>query len=223
MKRARNPRRETAAAAAQTPADLRPSRAPLPHLLRGVLLWLVPVWALWTAATPAYNRFLLGSAENLVRLTESPDVTDLHRHPDNRHDAYVQRRDFPPAKSLVHAFRVTDVHFHLVLLGALFLGVPGLPWRQKLGNLGVALLVAVFFHLILIFFVVKSVYATQLGAWSLEHYGPFARNAYGLGRHLLDLPFKLALPFALWAAFYLPAVLPVVTDDGGGPDRGTTR
>jgi hypothetical protein len=184
---------------------------PLVRLLGGLLLWLLPVWAVWNVATPAYNRFLLGSAENLVQLTESPDVTDLHRHPDNRHDAYVERRDFPPAKALVHAFRVTDVHFHLVLLGALFLAVPGIPWKQKLGNLGVALLAAVFFHLFLLFFIVKAAYAAQLGPWSLEHYGPFARNFYGLGKHLLDLPFKLALPFALWLAFYLR----LVTGDPG--------
>ena len=54
---------------------------------------------------------------------------------------------------------------------------------------------------------VKVAYATQLGTWSLEHYGPFARNFWGLLHHLLDLPFKLALPFALWAAFYLPLLL----------------
>ena len=50
--------------------------------------------------------------------------------------------------------------------------------------------------------------ATQLGSWSLEHYGAFARNAYGLGKHLADLPFKLAFPLVLWTAFYWPLVAP---------------
>ena len=54
-----------------------------------------------------------------------------------------------------------------------------------------------------LFFWVKFAYATQLGAWSAAHYGPFARNFWGLGKHVLDLPVKLALPFALWAGFYL--------------------
>lgn len=173
------------------------------RLIRNVLLCLVPVWAVWALLTPGYNRFLMAAAGNVVRLTESPDATDLLAHPQSRHAAYVARRDFPPARRLVHQLRVTDVHFHLVLLGALFLGVPGVPWRERLANLGQAVLITVFFDLLLLFFVVKSVYATGLGEWSLAHYGAFARNFYGLGRHLLDLPFKLALPFLLWAGFYL--------------------
>jgi len=82
------------------------------------------------------------------------------------------------------------------------------PWRQRWANLGWALLVAVFFHLLLVLLWVKFTYATQLGAWSLAHYGPLARNFWGLGKHLLDLPVKLALPLVLWAAFYLRRLLP---------------
>ena len=169
-------------------------------LIRNVLLLLIPVWLVWALLTPVYNRFLLVSARNLVRLTESPNVTDLPRRDD--HFAYVQRLDFPPAKSLVHSFRVTDLHFHFVLLGALFLAVPGIPWRERLSNFGWACLITIFFDIFLLFFYVKFVYATQLGEWSLTHYGAFARNFWGLGKHLLDLPFKLSLPLLLWAGFY---------------------
>jgi hypothetical protein len=175
------------------------------RLIRNVLLALIPVWLVWTLLTPIYNRVLLVSARNLLHLTESPNVTDLPRRDD--HFAYVQRLDFPPAKSLVHSFRVTDLHFHFVLLGALFLAVPGIAWRERMGNFGVACLITVFFDLFLLFFYVKFVYATQLGDWSLTHYGPFARNFWGLGKHLLDLPFKLSLPLVLWAAFYLRRLL----------------
>lgn len=171
------------------------------RLVRNILLWLLPAWAAWMLLTPVYNRFLLTAAENLLQISESPNVTDLY--PRGRHDAFIARRDFPPAKSLVQSFRVTDLHFHLVLLAALFLAVPDVPWRKRLENLGWAVLVTVFFDLFLCFFVVKATYATRLGAWSLEHYGPFARNFYGLGRHLLDLPFKLGLPLLLWSGFYL--------------------
>ncbi|HYG64749.1 MAG TPA: hypothetical protein VEL74_19370, partial [Thermoanaerobaculia bacterium] len=76
-------------------------------------------------------------------------------------------------------------------------------WRRRLESLGWASLATVFFDLFLILFQVKAVYATQLGDWSANHYGPVARNLYGLGRHLLDLPFKLGLPLLLWAGFYL--------------------
>jgi hypothetical protein len=177
------------------------------RFLRNVLLWLVPVGLLWLLITPVYNQILLTAGGNLVRLTESPDVTDLVRHPTSYHHAYVSRRDFPPVRRLVHQFRTTDVHFHLVLLGVLFLAVPGVAWRRKIENLGWAVLITIFFDLFVLFFMVKSVYATGLGDWSLAHYGPVARNVYGLANHLMDLPFKLALPFVLWAGFYLGDLL----------------
>jgi hypothetical protein len=202
------PPRESRSAAAPRPAA--PQRNWAARLIRNVLLALVPVWLVWALLTPVYNRILLGSGRNLLHLTESPNVTDLPRR--DAHFAYIQRLDFPPAKSLVHSFRVTDLHFHFVLLGALFLGVPGIPWRERLGNFGWACLITVFFVL---FFYVKFVYATQLGDWSLSHYGPFARNFWGLGKHLLDLPFKLALPLLLWAGFYLRPLL-----GSGAPDHG---
>jgi hypothetical protein len=193
-------------------AAARPRRSWGSLFIRNALLWLVPVALLWVLFTPVYNRFLLGSAETLARWTESPDVTNLLRKDD--HFAYIARLDFPPSRSLVHSFRVTDVHFHLVMLGTLFLAVPGVPWRRRLENLGWAVLITVFFDILLIFFYVKFTYATQLGDWSLAHYGAFARNFWGLGKHLLDLPFKFALPFVLWVAFYLRDMMAGVTGLG---------
>jgi hypothetical protein len=175
------------------------------RLIRNILLWIVPVWLVWMALTPIYNRFLATAGENLLLMAESPNVTDLLVQ--GAHTAHIQRRDFPPSRSLVRSIRVTDLHFHLVLLATLFLAVPGVPWRERLSNLAWAVLIAVFFHLLLLFFWVKFVYATQLGSWSVAHYGPFARNLYGLGKHLLDLPFKLSLPLVLWAAFYIGRML----------------
>ena len=174
-------------------------------LIRNTLLWLLPVVALWMAVTPLYNRFLLKAAENVANLTESPNVTELLRK--DAHFAFVSRLDFPPSKSVVHSFRVTDAHFHLVLLGALFLAVPGVSWKKKLENLAWALLITAFFDILLVFSYVKFAYATQLGSWSLANYGPFARNFWGMFRHLMDLPFKLALPFVLWAGFYVGTLL----------------
>lgn len=171
-------------------------------LIRNTLLWLVPVAVLWWFATPVYNRILVDTAVHVLHLFEHPAVTELPAKGD--HDAYVVRRDFPPARSLVHPFRVTDVHFHLLLLCALFLAVPRLPWRERLENLAIAVAITVVYDIVLVVFIVEFAYATQLGAWSLAHYGAFARNFFGLGKHLLDLPFKLALPLLLWCAFYLP-------------------
>jgi hypothetical protein len=176
------------------------------RLIRNILLWIVPAALVWMLLTPGYNRFLKTAAENLLLLSESPNVTDLLIQ--DPHTTHIRRRDFPPSRSVVGQVRVTDLHFHLVLLAALFLAVPDIPWRERLSNLGWAVLIAVFFHLLLLFFWVKFVYATQLGSWSLAHYGPFARNLFGLGKHLLDLPFKLSLPLVLWAAFYIGRLLP---------------
>jgi hypothetical protein len=183
-----------------TVAKVRPRSWPL-LFIRNALLWVLPVALLWALTAPVYNQFLLISAENLSHWTESPNVTDLLRR--DEHFAFISRLDFPPAKSIVHSFRVTDVHFHLVMLGALFLAVPGIPWRRRLENLGWALLATIFYDIFLIFFYVKAEYAAGIGDWSLRHYGPFSRNFYALAKHLLDLPFKFSLPFLLWAGFYL--------------------
>jgi hypothetical protein len=176
------------------------------RLARNLLLWLVPVTIVWILVTPVYNQFLITAGENLLHLLESPDVTDLVAH--ETHHALVLRRDFPADHSRVYSIRVTDLHFHLILLGVLFLAVPGVPLRERLGNLGWALLISVFFHLALIFFWVKFAYATQLGSWSLEHYSHAQRELLGIAKHVLDLPIKLALPLVLWAFFYLKLLLP---------------
>jgi hypothetical protein len=196
------------------------------HFLRNVLLWLVPIWGVWVLVTPFYNRVLLASAQNLLHATEHPSATQLLRQGDD--DAVIARLE-PPMGRLKRGFRVSDIHFHLVLLGALFLGVPRVPWRDRLAHLGWALLATVFFDVLVVFSRVKVAYATELGSWSLRHYGPWARNMYGLLHHLLDLPFKLSLPFALWAVVYLSLLLPVgITALGarsrerGSRDRKTT-
>jgi hypothetical protein len=175
------------------------------RLIRNTVLWLVPVAILWLLATPIYNRQLLHIANAILHVVERPAVTDLMAKGND--DAYIVRRDFPPSRALVQPFRVSDLHFHLILLAALFLGVPDLPWRERLSNLAIAAMITVCYDIVLVIFVVKSAYATQLGAWSLANYGAFARNFYGLTKHLLDLPFKLALPLVLWSVFYLPQLL----------------
>ena len=176
------------------------------RFLLAAVLWLLPVAAVWHLATPVYNAFLTESAENLVRLTERPRVTRLLVHDD--HHLVITRTDVPSPRGWLHSVRTTDVHFPLVMLGALFLGVPGVPWRRRLENLGWAALISVFFHIVSLFFWIKFVYATQLGEWSAAHYGTLQTNFWGLGKHLLDLPFKLAMPLLLWSAFYLRQLLP---------------
>lgn len=176
------------------------------RLIRNTVLWLIPVAALWVVLTPSYNRFLEVGGQNLLRIAESPDVTRLD--PRDEHYALIARTDLPHDREVVGSLRVTDLHFPIILLAALFLAVPGVPWKERLANLGWALLASAFLHLFLVVAWVEFTYTTQLGPWSLAHYGPVARNGWGLAKHLLDLPIKLAWPFALWAGFYLRKMLP---------------
>jgi hypothetical protein len=155
----------------------------------------------WMLLSPFLSLFLSRAAERLTRLGERPAVTRIELS--QGEDAIISRADTRAHGRLPYGVRVTDVHFPLVLLVAIFLATPDAPTGQRFANLGYALLITVCFEVIDLFFWVKFVYATQLGDWSLAHYGPFARNFWGLGKHVLDLPVKLALPFALWAAFYL--------------------
>jgi hypothetical protein len=203
--RSTEPRREPAAGA---------DRFAYGRFLLHLLLAVVPVALVWVALTPVLDNFLRIGGEAFVQLTEVPNVTELLPAAADPHYAVIHRRDFPPARANVTTFRVTDVHFHLVLLGVLFLAVPGVPWRRRLLRLGQAALILLAFDVVLVLLWVKFTYATQLGDWSVEHYGPFARNAWGLAKHVADLPIKLALPFALWAGFYLGLLLP--RRDGAG-------
>ncbi len=164
-----------------------------------MLLAAVACAVVWVLVTPFYNRLLALWTEKLVRLGERPAVTRVEAQDD--HYAALRRSDYAGDK-LLYRIRATDLHFNLILTGALFLAVPDVPARRRWTALGWALLASVLFHILLFFFFVKFVYATQLGAWSVEHYGAFARNFWGLGKHMLDLAFKFALPFVLWAGFY---------------------
>jgi hypothetical protein len=171
----------------------------------GLILWL-PVSAFaWAGLTPFYNLFLVRAGERLSRLSERPAVTRIAL--DRGEQAVISRDDTRAGGRLPYPLRATDLHFPLLLLGGMFLAVPDVPWRQRLENLGLALLVAICSHVLDLFFWVKFVYATQLGEWSLARYSPFERNFWGLGKHVLDLPVKLALPLVLWCLFYLRQLL----------------
>jgi hypothetical protein len=183
------------------PAGNAERRAWAVRLTRNVALWAIPVALLWMAITPFYNLFLTMSAERLTHVFEHPAVTELHLTAGQ--DAILTRADTRAYGKLPYSIHVTDIHFPLILLVALFLATPGVPWKERLSNLGVALLALACFDVLDLFLWVKFAYATQLGAWSSEHYGAFASNFWGLSKHVLDLPVKLALPFALWCGFYL--------------------
>ncbi|HEX2466105.1 MAG TPA: hypothetical protein VHR17_15890 [Thermoanaerobaculia bacterium] len=179
------------------------------RFLRDVAIWLVPSVLLWIGVTPFYNRFLRESAETVVRLTERPAVTHLYPAPKSEtranqeiHYLVITRDDHSAKKGFLYSVRTTDLHFPMVYLWAMFMAVPGVPLTTRLARTGWATLIQVFFHVILLLFWVKFAFATQLGDWSQAHYGSFAQTFWGLGKHLLDLPFKFGLPLILFAAYY---------------------
>ncbi|REJ84150.1 MAG: hypothetical protein DWQ36_17125 [Acidobacteria bacterium] len=189
------------------------------RFLRNLLLAFVPVVVVWLVLTPLYDRFLIRATENAVRLIESPDQTTLKPH--ETHYALIYRGDLRGQTSTGHVYslRVTDIHFPVLLLAAMFLAVPGVALRERAIRLAWALLFSVFFHLLSMVFWVQFAYATQLGNWSMENYSALGRNFWGLGKHLLDLPFKFAWPLVLWFAFFGSRLLTRRGEDESQADR----
>jgi len=182
--------------------ESRPQRRGWALRLARNLAFTAPIaMVLWLLVSPFLSLFISKAAERLTRLGERSSVTRIELS--QGEDALISRGDTRAGGRLPYSVRVTDIHFPLVLLIAIFLATPDVAAGERFANLGYALLIIMFFFIVDLFFWVKFAYATQLGAWSAAHYGPFARNFWGLGKHVLDLPVKLALPFALWAAFYL--------------------
>jgi hypothetical protein len=169
-------------------------------LARNALLWIVPVAILWLVLTPLYNRYLVAAGESLLHLGESPDATRLYLR--DQGVLRITRLDVGGGQSVLHETALSDFHFDWILLATLFLATPGVPMPRRLRALGWPALALLVFHLVLLVFYVESTYANSLGDWSARHYGALARNFWGLGKHTLNLPFKFALPFALWAASF---------------------
>ncbi len=153
--------------------------------------------AFWLAFSAPYERFLAAAAETVLRATERPPVTRLSARGG---EIVVDRSDFPPAAPRP-GLPAADLHFNLALLAALF-ALDRRPWEAGrvaafLG--GCVLLSAV--QVTALIFQVRSVYATDLGAWSAAHYGSLARNFWSSGFHFYQIAGRFAAPFAIWWLF----------------------
>jgi hypothetical protein len=150
--------------------------------------------AFWLAFSAPYERFLAAAAEKLLRGTERPPVTRLSARGG---EILVERSDFPPAAPRP-GIPAADLHFNLALLAAL-VALDRRPWEagRVAAFLGGCLLLSAV-HVVALFFQVRSVYATDLGAWSAAHYGPLARNFWSGGFHFYQVAGRFAAPFAIW-------------------------
>jgi hypothetical protein len=112
----------------------------------------------------------------------------------------VDRSDFDP-RSKRPAISIRDLTFNFVLLTALF-AAGKRPFSDR--NMAGFLIAAVILGLTHVFGVVAevmSIYVAKLGVWSTVHYGPFARNFWGVANHFYRLVLMYAIAFALWWIF----------------------
>lgn len=156
----------------------------------------VAALAVWFAFAAPYERTLAAAAEFLLRAFERPAVTTLQSTPG---EIQVERSDFP-SDSGRPGLPAADTHFNFVLLGALFALAPHPLRPAHFGRFWIAAALLWVVHVVAIVFQVESVYATRLGPWSAEHYGPIARNFWAAGFHFYQILGRFAAPFVLWWA-----------------------
>jgi len=154
--------------------------------------------AVWLLLTPLYDRFLARAAEMTIRTFERPPVTRLKVAED--HYVTVDRTDFDP-RSKRPAIPLRDLTFNFLLLTALF-AISRRPFsdRNMLGFL-IASAILTLTHVFGAVAEVMSIYVSKLGIWSTVHYGPFARNFWGVANHFYRLVLMYAIAFSLWWIF----------------------
>jgi hypothetical protein len=158
----------------------------------------------WFAFSALYERSLAIAGESTLRAFERPAVTTL-RASDG--EIRVDRADFPDS-SARPGLPAADIHFNFVLLAALFALSPHPLRARPFGRFWIAALLLWTIHVVAVVFQVESVYATSLGPWSVEHYGPVARNFWAAGFHFYQIAGRFAAPFVLWWALGRPEERP---------------
>jgi hypothetical protein len=154
----------------------------------------------WLAFSAPYEKAVAGTAELVLRFFERPAVTSLSAEGG---EIRVNRSDFPPA-SPRPGLPADDLHFNFVILAALFALGPRPLEPHRFGRFWLAAAGLGAIHVLALVFEVESLYATRLGPWSAEHYGPFARNFWAAGFHFYQIAGRFAAPFVLWWGFGRP-------------------
>jgi len=157
--------------------------------------------AIWTFASPLYDRFLAAAAEASMRLVERPQITRLNAEGSL---VSVDRIDFSPT-SKHPAIPVDDLTFNFILVAALFAASPRPFSDRNIGGFLVACVVLSITHVFALIAEVMSIYVLKLGAWSYAHYGDWARNFWGVVHHAYRLVLMYAIAFAVWFALRPPA------------------
>ena len=171
----------------------RSPRAGLAAALR-LALALAVATLFWLGFSAPYERAVAGVAQAVLRAFERPPVTRLE--PGAR-EVVVRRSDFPPGAGTT-GLPAADLHANFVLLAALFALHPRPLRGDRVVVFLVGCLVLAAVHVAALALEVRSLYATRLGAWSLAHYGPVARNVWGAAFHFYLVAGRFAAPFMIW-------------------------
>ena len=154
-----------------------------------ILLWFVLLADPW-------GSVVTRASESWIRAAERTKVTRLS-FDDGL--VVVERADLS-TRSETPAFSAAPITANLVLLLALLFATPpalrasAYPARVA-AALG-ALLVAQVLHLS---FTVQTIYATQLGDWSVVSWPRWQREVVATGRYFFDIVGTYAAPFVFWA------------------------
>lgn len=154
-----------------------------------ILLWFALVGRPWGA-------LVTRASEGWIRAAERTKVTRL-AFEDGM--VVVQRADLS-SRSETPAFSAAPITANLVLLLALLFATPrdlrATAFPARAAAALAALLLTQVLHLS---FAVQTLYATQLGAWSVATWPRWQREVVATGRYFFDIVGKFAVPFVFWA------------------------
>ena len=168
-------------------------------LLRVPLAGTAALLIWYAGGVEAYGRALTIATEKTLRLFESPNVTFLTwKH----EQVQIQRTDFH-VKSERPVYNPAAINGNFVLLLALIMATPGVGTKQ--GLLGSLAATAALFasHILHFILAIETIYAMDLGAWSIWAYPRWQRELFASGRYFFDIALKYALPFVFWGLFVL--------------------
>jgi hypothetical protein len=170
------------------------------RLLRRIPLAAAIAFLLWFAAgSEAYERTVAVVTETTLRALERPPVTFLTWE-DGR--VLIRRSDFS-SRSQLPVFDLASVAGNAVLLFALYLSTPGAGTRSGMARGLLAFLLLFITHVVHFALAIETIYATQLGSWSVYSYARWQREIVATGRYFFDIALKYALPFVLWGLVIL--------------------
>jgi hypothetical protein len=151
--------------------------------------------ALWLAGgADLYASFVTSVTETSIRLFERPRVTFLTF---DKGIVTIHRSDFSSEEDspTVDPSKITG---NAVILLALLWGASG--FGRRIGFWGAVAGLAFLFttHIVHLVLTIETLYATQLGEWSVANYPRWERETLGTIRYLFDILLIYAFPFVIW-------------------------